>query len=74
MSSGAPRVVIHLDLDAFYAQCESKRDPSLKGQPLGVVQYNPVRRSAPQRALALRPTRPRGAHARRRARSSSPAA
>ena len=43
MSAGAPRVVLHIDLDAFYAQCESKRDPSLKGLPLGVVQYNPVR-------------------------------
>ena len=37
----APRCVLHIDLDAFYAQCESKRDPSLKGVPLGVVQYNP---------------------------------
>jgi nucleotidyltransferase/DNA polymerase involved in DNA repair len=62
----APRVVLHIDLDAFYAQCESKRDPSLKGLPLGVVQYNPVR------ACYERPVAPLS-HA-RRTRSLSQAA
>lgn len=30
------RVIIHIDADAFYAQCEEVRDPSLKTRPLGV--------------------------------------
>ncbi|KAK9830086.1 hypothetical protein WJX72_009709 [[Myrmecia] bisecta] len=37
----AQRVVAHVDLDAFYAQVEMKRDPQLQGRPVGVVQYNP---------------------------------
>ena len=39
--SAAPRVVAHVDLDCFYCSCECQRDPSLKGRPLGVSQYNP---------------------------------
>ena len=32
------RVIVSLDLDCFYAQCEELRDPQLKGTPLGVQQ------------------------------------
>ncbi len=36
-----PRVVAHVDLDAFYCAVERARDPTLAGLPLGVAQYNP---------------------------------
>ena len=29
----ANRVVLHIDLDCFYAQVETLRDPSLRGRP-----------------------------------------
>ena len=29
------RVIIHIDIDCFYAQVEMIRDPSLKDKPLG---------------------------------------
>ena len=29
------RCVIHCDVDAFYAQCEELRNPSLQGKPFG---------------------------------------
>ncbi|RMZ56189.1 hypothetical protein APUTEX25_002379 [Auxenochlorella protothecoides] len=32
------RVIVHLDADGFYAQCEELLDPSLRGRPLGVTQ------------------------------------
>eukprot|EP01025_Chloroclados_australasicus_P047712 TRINITY_DN5379_c0_g1_i5.p1 TRINITY_DN5379_c0_g1~~TRINITY_DN5379_c0_g1_i5.p1 ORF type:complete len:289 (+),score=10.79 TRINITY_DN5379_c0_g1_i5:92-958(+) len=32
------RVIIHLDIDAFYAQVEEVRQPSLRNVPLGVTQ------------------------------------
>lgn len=36
------KVIAHVDLDAFYAQCEVIQDPErLKDHPVGVVQYNP---------------------------------
>uniref|UniRef100_A0A061RGN2 DNA polymerase iota n=1 Tax=Tetraselmis sp. GSL018 TaxID=582737 RepID=A0A061RGN2_9CHLO len=32
------RVVLHFDVDAFYAQVEEVRDPSLRDRPLGITQ------------------------------------
>ncbi|KAL2185063.1 DNA/RNA polymerase [Thermothelomyces heterothallicus CBS 203.75] len=32
------RVIIHFDLDCFYAQCVENRQPSLKSRPLGIKQ------------------------------------
>jgi DNA polymerase IV (DinB-like DNA polymerase) len=33
---GEPRVVVHVDMDCFYAACERLKDPELKGEPLVV--------------------------------------
>ncbi|KAM6304165.1 DNA polymerase iota isoform 2-T2 [Podargus strigoides] len=36
------RVIVHIDLDCFYAQVEMIRNPALRAQPLGVRQKNIV--------------------------------
>jgi len=41
MNDHNKRVIAHLDLDCYYCQVEAVRDPSLKGLPMAVVQYNP---------------------------------
>ena len=32
---GHPRVIVHIDIDCFYAQVEMIRNPSLRDKPLG---------------------------------------
>jgi DNA polymerase IV (DinB-like DNA polymerase) len=34
------RVVLHIDLDYFYAQCEENLDPSIRGRPVVVCVYS----------------------------------
>ncbi|NXE15307.1 POLI polymerase, partial [Lophotis ruficrista] len=40
--SAAGRVIVHVDLDCFYAQVEMIRNPDLRDKPLGVQQKNIV--------------------------------
>ncbi|KAL6762106.1 hypothetical protein V8C86DRAFT_719097 [Haematococcus lacustris] len=48
------RVILHFDVDAFYAQCEELRDPRLQGRPLGVSQkYLVVTCNYPARAAGV---------------------
>lgn len=34
------RLIVLVDMDCFYCQVEEKLNPSLKGKPIAVVQYN----------------------------------
>ena len=36
------RVILHFDIDCFYAQVEMLKDPTLKTKPLGIKQKNIV--------------------------------
>ncbi|XP_071792528.1 DNA polymerase eta-like [Asterias amurensis] len=36
----ADRIIALIDMDCFYVQVEQRRNPTLKGQPCAVVQYN----------------------------------
>ena len=36
----APRVIMHVDLDYFYAQCEENANPDIRGKPVVVCVYS----------------------------------
>ncbi|KAL2484376.1 DNA polymerase eta [Forsythia ovata] len=38
--SSDSRVIAHIDMDCFYVQVEQRKQPTLRGQPTAVVQYN----------------------------------
>lgn len=37
-----PKVVVLFDIDCFFCQVESKRDPALKGKPFVVHQHEDI--------------------------------
>ncbi|CAK8684188.1 DNA polymerase eta-like [Clavelina lepadiformis] len=38
--SATKRIVVLIDMDCFYVQVEQRRDPTIRGMPCAVVQYN----------------------------------
>lgn len=40
MSNNKPRIILHVDMDYFFAQCEEKMHPELKGKPVVICVYS----------------------------------
>ena len=40
MKKISDRVIAHVDIDYFYAQCEEIRNPAIKNKPIVVCQYS----------------------------------
>lgn len=40
MSDNNPRIILHVDMDYFFAQCEEKMHPELKGKPVVICVYS----------------------------------
>jgi DNA polymerase IV (DinB-like DNA polymerase) len=40
MNVNDPRIILHADMDYFFAQCEEKERPELKGKPLVICVYS----------------------------------
>ncbi|MCZ7402941.1 MAG: DNA polymerase IV [Candidatus Methanoperedens sp.] len=36
----SPRIIIHMDMDYFFAQCEEKEHPEIKGKPVVICVYS----------------------------------
>lgn len=40
MSNNNPRIILHIDMDYFFAQCEERERPELKGKPVVICVYS----------------------------------
>ena len=40
MQNNIPRIILHIDMDYFYAQCEEREHPEIKGRPVVVCVYS----------------------------------
>jgi DNA polymerase IV (DinB-like DNA polymerase) len=40
MSSNSPRIILHIDMDYFFAQCEEREHPEIKGKPVVICVYS----------------------------------
>ncbi len=40
MSNNNPRIILHVDMDYFFAQCEERERPEIKGKPVVVCVYS----------------------------------
>ncbi len=40
MSSDSPRIILHIDMDYFFAQCEEREHPEIKGKPVVICVYS----------------------------------
>ncbi len=58
-----PKIILHIDLDSFYASLEEKRNPALKGKPIAVCVFSGRTKDSGAVATANYPARQFGIHA-----------